>query len=105
MRLVVEDRLARRPAWWLLDEGRVVAWAGEVFPTMDAAVRAAGAAREGAGQLRYRIQQLPDDHWRWTAWRGGERRMVVGMGSHLTRELAREAARTAQLGLTRAVGP
>lgn len=105
MQLVVEQRLARHPAWWLLDEGRVVAWGGGVFPSLGDAEDAARDVRQRADDLDFRTQRLVDEHWRWTAWRGREKRVIVGMGSYLTREQAEVAARTAHLGLPTAVGP
>ena len=105
MLFVVEERLSRRPAWWLLDEGRVVAWGGGIFETLGAAEQAARDVRRAATELDYRTQELVDRHWRWTGWVDRERRVVVGMGSYLTQEQARAAAEAARRGLTSATGP
>jgi hypothetical protein len=105
MRLIVEQRLSRRPAWWLLDEGRVVAWGGGVFDTLDAAEQAAREVRRTAAGLDYRTQELVDRHWRWTGWLDREHRVVVGMGSYLSQDQARAAAEATRQGLASATGP
>ncbi|MFD1948562.1 hypothetical protein [Nocardioides aestuarii] len=101
----MEDRLAKGPAWWLVDDGRVVAWGGSGFDSMEAAREAAREVRRSASGLDYRTQELLDHHWRWVAWSSPRCRVVVGMGSHLTQEAARRAAETTRHGLSAAAGP
>lgn len=105
MRLVVEERLSRRPAWWLVDHGRVVAWGGAGFDSLEEARQAARDVRHAAPGLDFRTQELVDRHWRWTAWAGPGHRVVVGMGSYLAQDQAQRAAVATRRGLAAAAGP
>lgn len=104
MKFVVETNLASMPAWWLLDDDHVVAWAGRTFLSLAHADQAAHDFRVDAGAPDYRIQAQARG-WRWSAWRSGDTRVAVSARWFPDEQAAREAALLVQQRAGDALGP
>lgn len=78
-------------SWWLYGEnGELVAWAGETFPSDPNANRAAEAFKKGAASARYDIYEDRANEWRWRAWRSSDK--VAASGEHFASQWNAERA-------------
>ncbi|MBF4768349.1 DUF1508 domain-containing protein [Nocardioides agariphilus] len=92
-------------SWWLYgDNGELVAWAGETFPTDANARRAAEAFKAGAKTARYDIYADTGNKWRWRAWRSSDK--VASSGeSFASQSNAQRAADNVRDNAGNATGP
>jgi hypothetical protein len=106
VKFIVEENLASRPAWWLLDDDKVVvAWAGRTFASLAYADQAAHDFRVNADDPDYRVHAGPHGRWRWTFWRSEGARVAVSGAWFASEDAAREAARHVQRHAVTAIGP
>lgn len=79
MKFVVEYASNGRPYWSLTSSnGKMVAWAGQTFPTTYNANRAAEDFKAGAKTARYETYLDDGGKWRWRAWRGSDKVAASG---------------------------
>jgi len=91
LRFRVANSQAGKPSWWLYAaNNKKVAWAGETFPSLHNAQRAADAFKVGAKSARYDIYQDAGGPWRWRAWRGSDK--VASSGESFSSRYAAEQA-------------
>lgn len=92
MRFKTGDVIADRPSWWLYDaDNQVIAWAGDMFSSLDEAEDAAEAFRCGAARARFELFQDRASHWRWRVM-AGDRRIASSSDAYLNQLAARRAA-------------
>ncbi|QIK72603.1 DUF1508 domain-containing protein [Propioniciclava coleopterorum] len=86
-----------QPSWWLYaGNHRMVAWAGETFPSTYNAHRAAASFKAGAATARYEVYPDAGGSYRWRAWRASDKVAASGE-SFSSQSAASEAARNVQL--------
>ena len=104
MKYVIASR-SRKPAWWLLDDDRVIAWAGRTFVSLAQADLAAHDFRVNADDPDYRMQVRSGGRWRWTAWDLEGVRVAVSGDWFPDESAARDAVRRVQQQAGTALGP
>lgn len=84
-------------SWWLFGDNHTqVAWAGETFPSLSNAQRAASAFKVGAATATYTVYADAAGQWRWYATRSSDK--VASSGEAFdSRSNAQRAADTVKL--------
>ena len=78
-------------SWWLYGENNEqTAWAGETFPSMANATRAAQSFKAGATTARFEVYTDTGGSWRWRAWRGSDK--VASSGESFANEYSAQRA-------------
>lgn len=66
-------------AWWLYGDNHVqLAWAGETFPSLSNAQRAAAAFKAGASTATFDVYADTATQWRWHATRSSDKAASSG---------------------------
>lgn len=96
---------ALKYSWWLYsDNYKLVAWAGETFPSQANAERAANDFKAGASTARYEVYEDRAGEWRWRAWRSSDK--VAASGEHFdSKSNAQRAADNVRDNAGDATGP
>ena len=106
MKFLIESTLASRTeGWMLVDDDRVVAWAGRTYLSLAHADQAAHDFRVNADDPDYRVQSKSSGRWQWTAWRPEGIRVAVSGGWFTSEAAARAAVRRVQQQACTAIGP
>ena len=93
MNLDIASKLSEKPAWWPLDDDRVVAWAGRTFDSLDQADLAVGEFRVNPEDPDHRVQARFGSSSSWTAWRSEGARVAASGDWFPDEGAARDAAR------------
>ena len=103
MKFKTGDVVVGRPSWWLYDtQNQVIAWAGDMFTSLDEAQDAADDFRFGASWARFELYRDRTDQWRWRALRDG--RKIASSTMTYSSELdARRAANLVKTAVAHAV--
>jgi len=93
MRFKTGDVIADRPSWWLYGaDNCLVAWAGDMFASLEEAEHAAEDFRYGASRARFELFRDRTSAWRWRAMIG-ERKIASSSETYLNELAARRAAK------------
>jgi uncharacterized protein YegP (UPF0339 family) len=66
-------------SWWLYGGNHEqVAWAGETFPSLSNAKRAAESFKAGAATARFEVYEDGGGKYRWRAWRSSDKVAASG---------------------------
>ncbi|MCW2690602.1 MAG: hypothetical protein JWR37_5492 [Mycobacterium sp.] len=105
MRYAVGNDQLGQPSWWLYgDNNKVVAWAGESFPSVCLAERAADDFKASAGTAEFDVYDEVGGKWRWQAWLTNIR-VATSANGFTTKQNARRAADNVRGNATDASGP
>lgn len=92
-------------SWWLYgDNYETAAWAGERFPTLYNAKRAAESFKAGASTARFEVYPDGGDEYRWRAYRSSDKVAASGE-SFASKYNAERAAENVRRSAGGASGP